>query len=108
MWAERLRKFFGGLPWSRRDLLSDQSCRFPRALKRDEGLVDMAGGMFGGYRDADAAGGARNGRWSNCRSIHAFREQGFGKRERSVGIADENRHDRTGTGGQSESQLSQS
>ena len=38
----------------------------------------------------------------------AFREQIFGKRESSFGIADEDRHDRTDAGGQTESQLGQS
>ena len=68
----------------------------------------MAGGVLGGHRDADAAGSVRNGRRTNRRSIQAFREQVFGKREGGFGIADEDRHDRTDTGGQAESQLGQS
>ena len=63
-----------------------------------ESMIDVAGGVFGRHRNADAAGGVRNGGGTNRRSIHPFREQVFGKRECGVGIADEDRHDRTHAG----------
>ena len=58
----------------------------------------MAGGVLGRHRDADAAGGVRNGGGANRRSVDAFRKQVFGKREGGFGIADEDRHDRTDAG----------
>ena len=68
----------------------------------------MAGGVLGRHRDANAAGGVRNGRRANRRRIDAFCEQVFGKQECGFGITDEDWHDRADAGGQAKSQLGQS
>src|SRR5262245_57226378 len=87
---------------------SEQSGQFPCALKCGEGLIDMAHGVFGCHRNADPTSLVRNGRGPNRWNIHTLYEQMLGKGERSLGIADENRHNRTDAGRQAESQSSQS
>ena len=70
------------------------------AIQVAGGPAALAGDQVGGQAQEgeNTQNGAR-------RSIHAFCEQAFGKRECGFSIADEDWHDRTDAVGQAESQL---